>query len=96
VQDDDRCKALAAEFEGVVLDYSRQRVTPETMDLLHQLAGAANLKGKIADMAAGKHINITEDRAVMHMALRAPKDAVSVAGVWAHSSEMNGTSKRLA
>lgn len=81
LQDADRCAGLVAEFDGLCLDYSRQRVTGETMALLHSLADAANLKGKIADMAAGKHINITEDRAVMHMALRAPKDAVSSAAV---------------
>lgn len=81
LQDADRCAGLVAEFDGLCLDYSRQRVTGETMALLHSLADAANLKGKIADMAAGKHINITEDRAVMHMALRAPKDAVSSTAV---------------
>lgn len=77
LQDADRCAGLVAESDGVCLDYSRQRVTGETMALLHSLAEAANLKGKIADMAAGKRINVTEDRAVMHMALRAPTDAVS-------------------
>ncbi len=78
LQDADRCKRLFTEFDGIAMDYSRQRVTAETMDLLIRLAEAANVKGKIADMASGKHINITENRAVGHMALRAPKDAVSV------------------
>mmetsp|Transcript_7208 Transcript_7208/g.25754 ORF Transcript_7208/g.25754 Transcript_7208/m.25754 type:complete len:563 (-) Transcript_7208:196-1884(-) len=75
MEDGDRCGALAASFDGITLDYSRQRVTAETMDLLFALADAAGLKGKLASMAAGEHINVTEDRAVMHMALRAPADA---------------------
>lgn len=75
MQDADRCAKLAVEHEGVVLDFSRQRVTPETMTLLGRLAEAADVKGKIAAMAAGKHLNVTEDRAVGHLALRAPKGA---------------------
>ena len=74
-QDADRCGYLTAEFEGILLDYSRQRVTKETVPLLLALADAAGLKGKIAAMAAGAHINVTEDRAVGHLALRAPKGA---------------------
>jgi glucose-6-phosphate isomerase len=76
LQDSERCKLLQVEFDGVLLDYSRQRVTQDTMILLEKLANAAKIKDKIHDMVAGKHINITEDRAVMHMALRAPRDAV--------------------
>jgi len=67
-----RCRALVAEHEGIVLDYSRENVTTETMSKLYDLAKAANLQGKIAAMASGEHINNTENRAVMHMALRAP------------------------
>ena len=59
----------------MLLDYSRQRVTPTTMSLLVALAEAMDVKGKIAAMAAGKHLNVTEDRAVGHMALRAPRGA---------------------
>ena len=47
------------------------------MQLLRNLAGAANLKTKISQMFAGEHLNVTEDRAVLHPALRAPRDEVS-------------------
>ena len=67
-----RCSALVAEHDGVYLDYSRENVTAETMGKLVALADAAGLKGKMAAMAAGEHINNTENRAVMHVALRAP------------------------
>ncbi len=47
------------------------------MQLLRNLADAANLKTKISQMFAGEHLNVTEDRAVLHPALRAPRDEVS-------------------
>ena len=75
LKDEGRCAALTASVPGVHLDYSRQRVTSETMGLLHALASAAALPDKIAAMAGGVHINTTEDRAVGHIALRAPKTA---------------------
>ncbi|CAM9972287.1 unnamed protein product [Ascophyllum nodosum] len=74
--DADRCAALTAEHDGIFLDYSRQRVTNETMDMLFSLAEAANLPGKRAAMFSGEKINETENRAVLHVALRAPKDGV--------------------
>jgi len=67
-----RCQALVAEHEGIVLDYSRENVTAETMGKLYDLAKASKLQEKIKAMASGEHINNTENRAVMHMALRAP------------------------
>jgi len=73
LQDAKRCEALRAEVDGFVMDYSRQRVTAATMEKLHAFARATGLQDKIKAMAAGEHINVTEDRAVMHMALRAPK-----------------------
>lgn len=72
LQDESRNAALKTEQHGIYLDYSRQNVLPETMDKLFQLAQVAQVKEKLAAMAAGEHINKTEDRAVMHMALRAP------------------------
>jgi glucose-6-phosphate isomerase len=69
-----RSAELFAEAEGITIDYSRQRVTGETMDLLEQLAAAARLPEKIEAMHSGAHINITEDRAVAHTALRAQAD----------------------
>jgi len=76
LQDSARCAGLAAEFDGILVDFARQRVTLETMDLLFDLAEAAGLWSKIAAMRAGEAVNTTEDRAVMHMALRAPKGKV--------------------
>ena len=61
------------EYNGVYCDYARQRVTPETMKKLYALADAADLKGKIGAMFSGEHINSTEDRAVLHVATRAPR-----------------------
>ena len=76
ITDAERCKALTVEYNGVYCDYARQRVTPETMKKLYKLADAADLKGKINAMFSGEHINSTEDRAVLHVATRAPKDKV--------------------
>ena len=73
LQDSDRCRALVAEHEGIILDYSRQNVMPGTMDKLFDLASAAGLQQKMNAMKSGAHINNTEDRAVFHIALRAPK-----------------------
>ena len=71
-----RGTALTLEAEGIYLDYSKHRVTAETIDLLHQLAQESDLAGLRAAMFGGEHINITEDRAVLHVALRAPSDAL--------------------
>ncbi|KAL0028857.1 hypothetical protein WJX77_001267 [Trebouxia sp. C0004] len=72
--DETRCNELFFEHNGITCDFSRQRVTPKTVKLLRNLAGAANLKTKISQMFAGEHLNVTEDRAVLHPALRAPRD----------------------
>jgi len=58
---------------GLHVDYSKQRVTPETIGLLVRLADARDLRGRIAAMFAGERINTTEHRAVLHVALRAPR-----------------------
>lgn len=73
LQDDARNASLVASLPGLHLDFSRQRVTQETMSLLLAMAAKAELPAKIKAMADGVHINTTEDRAVGHMALRAPK-----------------------
>src|SRR5664279_4963908 len=77
-QDPDRGTVLNLHAEGIYLDYSKQRVTTQTIDLLTQLAQESGLVGLRAAMFAGEHINITEGRAVLHVALRAPVDAVIV------------------
>eukprot|EP00744_Colponema_vietnamica_P003354 GILI01005153.1.p1 GENE.GILI01005153.1~~GILI01005153.1.p1 ORF type:complete len:576 (+),score=189.27 GILI01005153.1:66-1730(+) len=71
-----RNQALSVEAEGILLDFSRQQVTQETMRLLFDLARAAGLEEKVQQMFRGDKINTTENRAVLHVALRAPADAV--------------------
>ena len=71
--DEERCELLTAEHNGVYLDYARQRVTEDTMQMLYDLADVADLSGKIEAMFDGDHINSTEDRAVLHVATRAPE-----------------------
>jgi glucose-6-phosphate isomerase len=66
----DRLVLLA---EGIYLDYSKNRITDETMRLLVDLADESGLRHRIDAMFAGERINVTEDRAVLHVALRAPK-----------------------
>ncbi len=60
---------------GLFLDYSKNRITDDTLKLLLQLAGESDLRGRIDAMFRGDKINITEKRAVLHTALRAPKGA---------------------
>jgi glucose-6-phosphate isomerase len=77
-----RGSTLVAEAVGIYLDYSKNRVTGETMALLRQLADESALRERIDAMFSGEKINITEDRAVLHVALRAPRDAdIRVDGV---------------
>ena len=64
---------MAAEAEGIYLDYSKNRITDETLALLRQLAVESDLPSRIAAMFHGDKINITENRAVLHVALRAPR-----------------------
>ena len=73
---------LQIEDDGILLDYSRQRLTTKTVQLLLALAQATGLQAKIRAMAAGEEINYTEGRPVLHMALRAPRgDKLEVDGV---------------
>ncbi len=64
-----------AEGAGIFLDYSKNRITDETLKLLVQLAEESGLRARIDAMFRGERINITENRAVLHVALRAPKGA---------------------
>ncbi len=73
--DASRGERLTVEAAGLYLDYSKQRITAETIGLLLQLAEESGLRERIDAMFAGEKINITEDRAVLHVALRAPRDA---------------------
>jgi glucose-6-phosphate isomerase len=71
--DPNRGERLAVEAEGIYLDYSKNRITDHTVQLLLQLAEESGLRDRIDAMFAGEKINTTEGRAVLHVALRAPK-----------------------
>jgi len=73
--DSKRGERMALEAVGLYFDYSKNRVTDETIELLLQLAGQSDLRSRIDAMFRGDKINITEQRAVLHVALRAPRGA---------------------
>jgi len=70
-----RGRRLAVEAAGVYLDYSKNRVTDETLALLLQLAAECGLRGRIDAMFRGDKVNVSENRAALHVALRAPRSA---------------------
>ena len=72
--DPGRGERFTAEAAGIFLDYSKNRITDETLTLLLALAEESGLKDRIEAMFTGEKINITENRAVLHVALRAPRD----------------------
>jgi glucose-6-phosphate isomerase len=78
--DPKRGDRLVVEVLGLYLDYSKNRITDETLRLLLQLAEESGLRERIDAMFRGDKINITEDRAVLHVALRAPRNAVIEVG----------------
>src|SRR5271157_3285492 len=73
--DPKRGERMTVEAAGLFLDYSKNRITDETIKLLLQLAEESGLRSRIDSMFRGEKINITENRAVLHVALRAPKGA---------------------
>ncbi|WP_153558586.1 glucose-6-phosphate isomerase [Roseimaritima sediminicola] len=74
-EDPQRGETFTASAAGLFLDYSKNRITSKTMPLLIDLARAAGLEERIEAMFTGQKINVTEDRAVLHTALRAPQGA---------------------
>src|SRR6185503_10294401 len=74
-QDSKRGERFTAEAAGLFLDYSKNRITDQTLELLLQLAEESDLRAKIDAMFGGDKINVTENRAVLHVALRAPNSA---------------------
>ncbi|MCX6280352.1 MAG: glucose-6-phosphate isomerase [Bacteroidetes bacterium] len=81
VQDPGRSERFSVKDQGILFDYSKHRITDQTLSLLFQLAGERGLAEKIEAMFSGEKINITENRAVLHTALRAPKgSAIMVDG----------------
>ena len=80
--DPGRGERLALEACGIYLDYSKNRITDATVRLLVRLADESGLRARIDAMFAGEKINVTEDRAVLHVALRAPRgERIAVDGV---------------
>jgi glucose-6-phosphate isomerase len=73
--DPKRGERMTVEAVGLYLDYSKNRITDETLKLLLQLADESGLRGRIDAMFRGEKINVTENRAVLHVALRAPRGA---------------------
>jgi glucose-6-phosphate isomerase len=101
-EDKTRGERLTAEAAGIFLDYSKNRVNDETLKLLVQLAEESGVREKIEAMFRGDKINITENRAVLHVALRAPKDEKIVVdgedvvpGVHAVLDKMSGFAERV-
>src|SRR5690606_16177542 len=78
--DPGRGERLAAEGAGLYMDYAKQRVDDETLRLLFALAEACGLEARREAMFEGAVVNATEDRAALHVALRAPEDARIVTG----------------
>jgi glucose-6-phosphate isomerase len=74
-EDPDRGRELTVTVGDLYIDYSKHRITRETIELLTDLARAAHLEERRDAMFAGEHINVSENRAVLHIALRLPRDA---------------------
>lgn len=70
-----RFERMHLQLDGLLVDYSKNRLTSRTLDLLCELADAADLSGWMARMRCGEHINVSEDRAVLHTVLRTPRQA---------------------
>jgi glucose-6-phosphate isomerase len=101
-EDPKRGERLTAEAAGLFLDYSKNRITAETLKLLFELARESSLRAAIDAMFRAEKINLTENRAVLHVALRAPKGARIlvegknvVAEVHAVLDKMEGFSRRV-
>ena len=81
-EDPQRAQRFTLDALGLYFDYSKNRITTETLRLLLDLAGQSGLRQRIDAMFNGEKINVTEKRAVLHVALRAPKDqSIGVDGV---------------
>ncbi|MBV8967815.1 MAG: glucose-6-phosphate isomerase, partial [Verrucomicrobia bacterium] len=74
-EDPQRGERMVVDALGIYFDYSKNRITEETLSLLLQLAQEAGLQARIDAMFRGDKINVTEKRAVLHIALRSPRDA---------------------
>ena len=102
LKDEERTDAMIREHNGLYLDFSRQNMTSSTLQLLLNLAERAKLRTKMNAMFSGEHINNTEDRAVLHTALRMPRgEVVNVEGrdvvpdVWEVLDKIRDFSERV-
>ena len=86
--DPKRGERFTVEAVGLFLDYSKNRITDETVGLLCQLARECGLGSRIEAMFGGDKINVTEDRAVLHVALRMP---ISRSSSWSAAQAVGGT-----
>jgi glucose-6-phosphate isomerase (EC 5.3.1.9) len=95
-EDPGRGERLNAEAAGLYFDFSKNRITDETLRLLIALAEACNLRARIDAMFRGERINATENRAVLHVALRAPRGAVILVDGTNVVSEVHAVLDRMA
>jgi glucose-6-phosphate isomerase len=95
-EEPERGERLVAEGAGVYLDYSKNRVTDETIALLVQLAEQSRLPARIEAMFRGERINVSEDRSALHVALRMPKGASLVLDGVDVVAEVHGVLDRMA
>jgi len=96
MKDSERCSQLTASTDNLVMDFSRQSVQPKTMDMLFELANEADLTGKMQKMSQGVHINSTEDRSVLHFALRAPKGVSVIADCVDVAKDVHAVQRQVA
>ena len=94
--DADRGERMVAEGAGLFLDYSKHRVTDETLGLLRDLAAERGWQQRRDAMFAGEHINVSEDRAVLHVALRMPRERSLVVDGVDVVAEVHETLDRMA
>jgi glucose-6-phosphate isomerase len=95
-EDPERGERMTLEVEDLYLDYSKNRATHETVKLLVALAEGAGLRDRIEGMFTGQHVNVTEDRAVLHVALRMPRDSSLVVDGIDVVAEVHGVLDRMA
>ena len=95
-EDPDRGERLIAEAAGLYLDYSKNRITDETLDLLLGLAAQSGLEERRDLMFAGEPINVSENRSVLHTALRMPKGAALIVDGIDVVAQVHGVLDRMA
>jgi glucose-6-phosphate isomerase len=88
--DPKRGERLVAEGAGLFLDYSKNRITDETVELLGALAEQSGVPDRIEAMFSGERINVSENRSVLHVALRMPESASLIVDGVGHSRPRSG------